>query len=95
VTGVENGNRPNRGVAASVPCFVKQLGRTVLIPNGSFSEWPREGDDLIHADEDNPNWRVQGELVGVQTRHPKGGDPSEWPEDLRVRHLPGDAEQGT
>lgn len=24
-----------------------------------------------------------------KTKHPKGGDPSEWPEDLRVREMPG------
>ena len=24
-------------------------------------------------------------------RHPHGGNPEEWPEDLRVREIPGDA----
>lgn len=25
---------------------------------------------------------------GFKTKHPKGGDPEEWPEDLRVRQMP-------
>lgn len=29
--------------------------------------------------------RVDGSLVSYPTKHPKGGDPAEWPEALRVR----------
>lgn len=29
-----------------------------------------------------------GWMQPVPVRHPKGGDPSEWPEDLRVRQMP-------
>jgi len=29
--------------------------------------------------------------TGYPLRHPKGGDPAEWPADLRVRQFPGDA----
>lgn len=65
--------------------FVKQLGSN---PNGLR-------DDLCDAcslglkmprrshGTDCPGGRVLA--------HPKGGDPSEWPEDLRVREMPGGA----
>jgi protein gp37 len=72
---------------AGVPCYVKQLGSNVLIRNDSFDEWPREGDELRY-DEDDIGFRHQGDLVRVRLRDPKGGDPSEWPEDLRVREFP-------
>jgi protein gp37 len=52
--------------AASVPCFVKQLG-------GNLSD-----SDLSEC----------GRATGKSMAHPKGGDPSEWPEDLRVREFP-------
>lgn len=32
-----------------------------------------------------PTW---GELPRPKPKHPKGGDPAEWPEDLRVREFP-------
>jgi hypothetical protein len=32
----------------------------------------------------------QGKPILVRLKHPKGGDPSEWPEDLRVREVPSD-----
>ena len=66
--------------AAGVACFVKQLGSNCL--------------------ERMPDAPVYVELLaGVQSgtpevykklklKHPKGGDPSEWPEDLRVREFP-------
>lgn len=47
----------NQCRAASVPCFVKQLGSNVL------------------------------DFAG-RIRDRKGGEPSEWPEDLRVRQFP-------
>lgn len=54
--------------AASVPCFVKQLGARPI--DGSH-----EG-NLLDA-------------AGLSLlRHSKGGDPSEWPVDLRVREFP-------
>lgn len=59
--------------AAGVPCFVKQLGA-----NPTWSTMPMQ----IAVDEfkDFPEW---GELDDK-----KGGDPAEWPEDLRVREFP-------
>ena len=35
-----------------------------------------------YSDEDHPYWAV------LPLMDPKGGDPSEWPEDLRVRQYP-------
>lgn len=49
--------------AASVPCFVKQLGSFSIQERGS-----QRSRNLFDAK--------------------KGGDPSEWPEDLRVREFP-------
>lgn len=72
--------------AAGVPCFVKQLGRHIEIANDSHSEWPREGDDLLDPYDHQP--RYQGELCIVRTNDGKGGNPDEWPADLRVRQFP-------
>jgi len=61
--------------AAGVACFVKQLGADVV--------------DLNHADVDSgwpPDARFA--LITALLRDPKGGDPDEWPEDLRVREFP-------
>ncbi len=35
---------------------------------------------------DNPS--ITPSTFAVKLKHPKGGDPSEWPEDLRVRQMP-------
>lgn len=58
--------------AAGVPCFVKQLG------TGAYD---LAGDSL----NDDGTVPVGAYLDGL---HPKAGDPSEWPEDLRVREYP-------
>lgn len=59
--------------AASVPCFVKQLGAHVVCPSAEWTGTPQAN-----------RW---GD--GPQLESRKGGDPSEWPEDLRVRQYPG------
>lgn len=53
--------------AASVPCFVKQLGKYPVDMRSGEPEVPPYEFFLSHS---------------------KGGDPSEWPEDLRVRQFP-------
>lgn len=63
--------------AAGVPCFVKQLGAHPF-SNGTPNVWPiktRFGDTK------------NGETRPI-LKHPKGGDMSEWPENLRVREFP-------
>lgn len=68
--------------AANVPCFTKQLGSHILDyqcvsanPVPDRQRWP----DGVIGDE--------GERR-IYIKHSKGGDPSEWPEDLRVREFP-------
>lgn len=81
--------------ASGVPVFVKQLGALCLVEAASgvgpeivdrqhaiYGEWP-EGTMF-------GNRTGLPELNGRQVllRDPKGGDPAEWPEDLRVREFP-------
>lgn len=54
---------------ASVPCFVKQVGKLPYVI--------RQGADGMPLDEHY-----------FAVAHPKGGDPAEWPEDLREREFP-------
>ena len=61
--------------AASVPCFVKQLGsKPQHVTMYGMSERP-----------DVPDIVEYGPLL---LRDAKGGNPEEWPEDLRVREWP-------
>jgi protein gp37 len=71
--------------AAGVPVFVKQLGayvvseaRTATPDHLSDPTSPK----LLRA----PNGECWAWRAGLRDR--KGGDPSEWPEDLRVREFP-------
>lgn len=75
-----------QGRAAGVPVFVKQLGAHVLDRNdagfdGGEGEWPA-GTPMLDF---NP---IQGEPVRLLLDSRKGGDPNEWPLDLRVRQFP-------
>lgn len=76
--------------AAGVPCFVKQLGAHVQCANDQVSDWLDECSISLH-DVDVPAAHYQGAPVRVHLASRKGSDPSEWPEDLRVRELPGGA----
>lgn len=64
---------------AEVAAFVKQLGSCI---QGDFTYFPKAGPPGLGALPMTPNMR------GCRLQHPKGGDPSEWPEDLRVREFP-------
>jgi len=70
---------------AGVACFVKQLGSQ---PVASQSYGPQH----IHYPTPHGRYRVSVKELTVEQplvlRDPKGGDPEEWPEDLRVRDLP-------
>ena len=73
--------------AADVPVFVKQLGSMVHCRNDHVSAWLDEvGMGLDYMD--TSETRMQGDPVRVMLNSRKGGDPSEWPEDLRVREFP-------
>jgi len=76
---------------AGVPCFVKQLGARVIDRNdrgfegdSGSSGWPMDTDI---ADTVEPGV-YQGKPILVRLRHSKGGDPSEWPDDIRMRQFP-------
>lgn len=57
-------------------CFVKQLGACAYDPENGIA-----GARLNVPEEAAP-------LVSLRLRDKKGGDPDEWPEDVRVRQFP-------
>ncbi|HSN25796.1 MAG TPA: phage Gp37/Gp68 family protein [Kofleriaceae bacterium] len=67
--------------AAGVRVFVKQLGAQPCLgepePTGNFRTNPETG-----------KREYEYALPRFVTKHRKGNDPSEWPEDLRVREFP-------
>lgn len=65
--------------AANVACFVKQLGSRPLRRREVILDDGQSLDDLL------PQHSV---ATGKSLRDRKGGDPSEWPDDLRVRQFP-------
>ncbi len=80
-----------QGQAAGVAVFVKQMGRYCIDRNDRGYEgdsgpsgWPMNTAtlDCVYPG------TYQGKEVRVQLRNTKGGDPSEWPEDVRVREFP-------
>lgn len=77
--------------AAGVAVFVKQMGSVVQDRNdaGYDGESPREWPMGTDFDDDYFDGGVyQGKPVRVKLRDPKGGNPEEWPSDLRVRETP-------
>jgi len=88
--------------AAGVPAFRKQFGSVPLVDyyaeDDALREWalslPHEileptsrGDYSVRAARD----RYQpppGTMIRVKLKDGKGGDPAEWPEDLRIRQMP-------
>lgn len=70
----------DRCIDAGVPVFVKQIGAFPVTANANLDDWPDDA-VLVHHGE--------GAAAGrAKLRDPKGGDPAEWPEDLRVREFP-------
>lgn len=79
--------------AAGVACFIKQLGANVVtrndmiedVFNSSRTGWPDpEVEHDIHGFRED----YQGADCRIRLRDNKGGDPTEWPADLRVREFP-------
>lgn len=76
--------------------FVKQLGSVVIDRNdaGFLGEtptsWPDviDQEDRIEHDLDGTRDGYQGAPVRIHLKSRKGGDPREWPRDLRVRQFP-------
>jgi len=73
---------------AAVKCFVKQLGANVIDGNDAGfdghmpNSWPRDTEWVGFGGD------YRGALVRVLLEDPKGGEPAEWPADVRVRELP-------
>jgi protein gp37 len=70
---------------AGVPCWVKQLGTNCVDRNdagfdGAEGEWPT-------GTRTRGSERFQGAPTRIDLRDRAGADPSEWPEDLRVRQM--------
>lgn len=77
---------------AGIAVFVKQLGAHVIDRNDAGfdghepSNWP-DGTETDDWDLD-PSRQYQGADARILLKNSKGGDPEEWPEDLRVRQYP-------
>jgi hypothetical protein len=88
--------------AAGVACFVKQLGANVQDRNDAGfdgetydgllepDKWPAGTAERVGHYLDGTRDDYQGAPVRVHLRDRKGGDPEEWPADLRVRLFPGE-----
>lgn len=75
---------------SGVPVFVKQLGANVVDRNDAGFEgdtdesWPMD----TRFEQEYAERNYQGTLGRVRLKDHKGGDPAEWPADLRVREWP-------
>jgi len=78
---------------ATVPVFVKQLGGNIVTRNDMIEDvfsdqntgWP---DPMVEYDINGYREEYQGADCRIRTHDKKGGNPSEWPEDLRIREFP-------
>lgn len=71
---------------SNVACFVKQMGANVIDRNDMISgdeptDWPETTECKFGE-------KYQGADVRILLKNAKGGNPGEWPEDLRVRQFP-------
>jgi len=72
--------------AAGVACFIKQLGSRAYDSEHLCGTWaPYDKRTPTKPDGDGGEMAL-GNLVLLKDGH--GGDPAEWPDDLRVRELP-------
>ncbi len=67
---------------AGVAVFVKQVGARPTCSVDELDRWPFSSRGLF---EDR---RTGDDYEGIMLRDRKGGDPDEWPADLRVREFP-------
>lgn len=73
--------------AAAVPCFVKQLGANVVDSEYLVGVFAPEDRRTPKKPDGAGGVMAMANLVLLHDR--KGGDPNEWPHDLRVREWPG------
>jgi protein gp37 len=74
--------------AAGVACFIKQLGSVPVEAEEIWHcrDWNgRDGIRLLNA---RNRFRAPAGCVPLKFQDNKGGNPEEWPEDLRVREFP-------
>lgn len=73
---------------AGVACFVKQMGANVQTRNDQVQDvwYYADGSDMETEELDADHY--QGAPVRLRLNDRKGGDPDEWPSDLRVREFP-------
>lgn len=71
-------NIVNQCKEAGVSCFVKQLGAVCTSDCGCAECW-----NVAPT-----GFTPHGNGLRIELRDTKGGDPNEWPEDLRVREIP-------
>jgi protein gp37 len=69
-------------VTHNVPCFVKQLGSNTFADRDDLNTNPKTIAYTLH-----PCDRTRT-AVFSRWHHPKGGDPAEWPADLRCQEFP-------
>jgi hypothetical protein len=69
--------------SAGVPVFVKQMGARMLVSAAELERGRGLGWKRVRPI-DPPG----AQTFEVRFRHPKGGEPSEWFEELRVREFP-------
>jgi protein gp37 len=74
--------------AAGVASFVKQLGSVALVPSGRRTHFDYR---FVKRAEGRRFKEYDGEHWQMNTADRKGGDPLEWPADLRVRQFPQEA----
>lgn len=68
-----------------VPVFVKQMGSRAFVNERDVFQWSPFSNMLQRCpDPDNPAKMV----TRLVMRHPKGGDPTAWPEHLRLLNTP-------
>lgn len=77
---------------ALVPCFVKQLGALPFVGDGRHTHVVGNVSHGVHCDQGDPCPHCGRHPITQWPRLPlqdrKGGDPAEWPDDLRVRQFP-------
>lgn len=67
---------------AGVPVFIKQMGAFSTASNVNRWDWPD------HVGFDSSCCAEGAAAACLRYKHPKGGDPSEWPAEFRVREFP-------
>jgi len=77
-----------QGKAAGVATFVKQLGAAPTMPGVQYTTSIPVGIECKHGRDVCPECDRTDRSLYPELKHLKGGEPSEWPEDLRVQQCP-------